>query len=77
MTEDTRGALADLAVLGVVAIGLWVVATKPAVRRIVLRGLKYGALTAAPALLRDEVTRAWSLSATGDRDAGMANPQST
>jgi hypothetical protein len=67
MTDDTRGAIADLAVLGAVAIALYFVATKPALRRVAWGALTYGALTAAPNLLREEITRAWSESASPSR----------
>lgn len=63
MTDDTRGAIADLAVLGAVSVALYFVATKPALRRAVWHALKYGVGTAAPNLLRQEITRAWSESA--------------
>jgi hypothetical protein len=63
MTEDTRGAIADLAAVAAVSVALYFVARDPALRRVVWRTLKYGALTAAPNLLRQEITRAWSDSA--------------
>jgi hypothetical protein len=63
MTDDTRGAIADLAAVAAVSVALYFVASKPALRRVVWRALKYGLGTAAPNLLRQEVTRAWSESA--------------
>ena len=69
MTEDTRGAIADLAVLGVVSVALYFVATKPELRRVVWRALKYGTLTAAPNLLQQEITRAWAASGIRDSDS--------
>ncbi len=60
MTDDTRGAIADLAVVGAVSVALYFVATKPALRHVMWRALKYGVGTAAPNLLRQEIVRAWS-----------------
>ena len=71
MTDDTRGAIADLAVVGVVSIALYFVATRPPLRRIVWRALKYGALTAAPNLLRQEITRAWNQSRIQKSESGI------
>jgi hypothetical protein len=70
MTSDTRGAIADLAVLGAVSVALYFVATTPPLRRVVWRALKYGAFTAAPALLRQEITRAWLESAPLESASG-------
>lgn len=72
MTSDARGAIADLAVLGAVSVALYFVATRPPLRRVVWRALKYGVGTAAPSLLRQEITRAWAESATGNREARSA-----
>ena len=72
MTDDTRGAIADLAVLGVVSIALYFVATRPPLRRLVWRALKYGTFTAAPNLLRQEITRAWSASAAPNQNTRSA-----
>ncbi len=63
MTDDTRGALTDLAVVAGVSVALYFVATRPALRRATWRALKYGLFTATPTLLQQEITRAWSLSA--------------
>jgi hypothetical protein len=71
MREDTRGAIADLAVLGAVSVALYFVATRPPLRRVVWRALKYGVLTAAPTLLRQEVTRAWAASAIPHSDRNL------
>ena len=62
MTDDTRAAVADLVVVGVAAVAAYLVAKNPPLRRAVWRALNYGALTAAPRLLWQETTRAWSLS---------------
>jgi hypothetical protein len=67
MTNDTRAAVADLAVVGAAAIAAYFVARNPPLRRAVWRALKYGALTAAPRVLWQETTRAWSLSGTNSR----------
>jgi hypothetical protein len=72
MSDATRGALADLAVLGGVSLALYFIATKPALRRVVWRAMKYGVLTAAPTVLRQEVTRAWSESAQRHAELGTA-----
>jgi hypothetical protein len=66
MRDDTRGALADLAVAGAASIALYVLARNPPLRRAVWRALKYGVFTAAPTLLWQETTRAWALSGTPD-----------
>jgi len=63
MTEDTRGALGDLAILGVAAVAVYFVARTPPLRRAAWQLLKYGLLTAGPAFLRQEVNRAWAESA--------------
>ena len=63
MTNDTRGAIADLAVIGVGAVAVFFIARNPPLRRAVWRALKYGVCTAAPRVLWQETTRAWSESA--------------
>ena len=73
MTDDTRGAIADLALVGVAAIALYVVVTTPSLRRTAGRLLKYGLFTAAPTYLWQEVTRAWAESATTSREVGSGN----
>jgi hypothetical protein len=60
MTDDTGDATIDLAVLGVAALVVYVLATKPAVRRTTWRLVKYVVFTAAPTYLWQEVTRAWA-----------------
>jgi hypothetical protein len=76
MTNDTRGAIADLAVLSAVSIAVYFLATKPGLRRAAGRLVRYGVLTVAPALLRQEVTRAWSLSAARDSGPGIRTAES-
>ena len=63
MNDENRGAIADLAVVGAASMVLYLVATKPVLRRTVWRALKYGVFTAAPNLVWREVTRAWADSA--------------
>ena len=63
MTDDTRGAIADLAAIAVAAVAVYVVAKNPPLRRAVARALQYGVLSAAPRLVWQETTRAWSESA--------------
>ena len=69
MTDDTRGAIADLAVIGVAAIAAYLVARNPPLRRAVWRALSYGVLSAAPQLLWQETTRAWNESGTTNRES--------
>ena len=64
MTDDTRGAIVDLALLGVAAAAVYVVVRTPSLRRAAVRLLKYGLFTAAPAYLWQETTRAWAESGT-------------
>jgi hypothetical protein len=64
MTDDTRGAILDLALLGAAAVGLYFIVKTPAVRRPAWRLLKYGLFTAAPTYLWQETTRAWAESGT-------------
>lgn len=66
MTDDTRGAIADLAVVGVAAIAIYFVARNRSLRRATWRAVKYGLFTAAPALLWQETRRAWEMSAPRD-----------
>jgi hypothetical protein len=63
MRDDTRAAITDLAVLGVAAVAVYYVAKTPPLRRLAWQFIKYGVLTAGPALLRQEVSRAWAESA--------------
>jgi hypothetical protein len=63
MTDDTRGAIADLAILGVAGVAVYIVATRPPLRRMAWRLVKYALFTAAPTYLWQETTRAWSESA--------------
>jgi hypothetical protein len=63
MTDDTRAAIADLAVLGVAVVAVYYVAKTPPLRRVAWQMIKYGLLTAGPAYLRQEVSRAWADSA--------------
>ena len=63
MNDENRGAIADLAVVGVASMALYFVATRPALRRTMLHALTYGVFTAAPNLVWREVTRAWADSA--------------
>ena len=69
MTDDTRGAIADLAVIGVAAIAAYFVARNPPLRRAVWRALRYGVLNAAPNLLWRETTRAWNESRITNRES--------
>jgi hypothetical protein len=62
--DDTRGAIVDLALLGVAAVVVYTVVRTPLLRRATWRLLKYGLLTAAPSYLLQEVTRAWMESGT-------------
>jgi hypothetical protein len=71
MTKDTRGAIADLAAVAAVSVALYFVARKPELRRVVWRALKYGVLTAAPNLVRQEVTKAWAASAIPHSDRNL------
>ena len=64
MTDDTRGAIVDLALLSVAAVAVYVVVTTPSLRRATWRLLKYGLFTAAPTYLWQETTRAWAESGT-------------
>ncbi|MGH9345851.1 MAG: hypothetical protein ACRD26_01160 [Vicinamibacterales bacterium] len=63
MTDDTRGAIQDLAVVGVAAIAIYFVARNPSLRRTAWRAVKYGLFTAAPAFLWQETRRAWAMTA--------------
>jgi hypothetical protein len=63
MTDDTRGAIADLTLIGAALISVYFIATNPPLRRTLWRALKYGLVTGAPNLLWQETTRAWALSA--------------
>ena len=69
MTEDTRGAIADLAAVAIVAVAVYVVAKNPPLRRAVARALQYGVLSAAPRVLWQETTRAWALSGIQDSNS--------
>lgn len=62
MTDDTRGALLDLALVGAATAAVYLIASNPPLRRMAWRALKYGLFTAAPTLLWQETTRAWALS---------------
>lgn len=62
MREDHKQALVDLTVVGLGAVAAVYVWRTPSLRRMAWRLLKYGALTAAPQLVRQEVTRAWAAS---------------
>lgn len=70
MNTDTRDAIADLALLGVAAAAVYVVARTPPLRRATWQLLKYGLFTAAPTYLWQETVRAWAAS---DPRAGMRN----
>jgi hypothetical protein len=59
MTEETRGALADLALLGAAAVATYLVVKTPPLRRAIWPMLKYGLFTAVPTYLWQEVRRAW------------------
>jgi hypothetical protein len=74
MTDDTRGAIADLAAIGFAAIAAYVVATNPGLRRVLWRAVKFGMLTAAPQLLWQETQRAWQESATREQAANVNLP---
>jgi hypothetical protein len=50
-------------VIGVGAVAVYLVGRNPQLRRAVWRLLKYGVFTAAPRVLWQETTRAWSESA--------------
>ena len=63
MTHDTRDAIADLVLLGVAGVAVYLVATTPSLRRTTWRLLKYGLFTAAPTYLWQETARAWAESA--------------
>ena len=67
MTDDTRDAIVDLALLGVAAVAVYVVVTTPPLRRSSWRLLKYGVFTALPTYLWQETTRAWAESADQTR----------
>ena len=73
MTDDTHGAIVDLALLGVATVAVCFVVTTPALRRPAWRLLKYGLFTAAPTYLWQEVTRAWAESAIRDGELGTGN----
>jgi hypothetical protein len=70
MTDDTREAIVDLALLGVAAVAVYVVMRKPALRRAAWRLLKYGLFTAAPTYLWQETARAWAESGTRTSELG-------
>ena len=76
MTDDTRGALADLAFLAAATAGLYFVLSNPVLRRLAWRALKYGVGTAAPQLLWQETSRAWALSGIRDSDSRFSIPDS-
>jgi hypothetical protein len=63
VTDDTRGAIIDLALLGVAVVAVYVVVTRPPLRRSSWRLLKYALLTALPTYVWQETTRAWAESA--------------
>jgi hypothetical protein len=75
MTDDTRGAIIDLAVLGVAAAALYFVVKRPPLRRTAWRLLKYALFTAAPTYLWQEVTRAWAESAPASAELGTGNQE--
>ena len=63
MTDDTRGAIADLLLIGAASLAVYFIARNPPLRRSMWRALKYGLFTSAPTVLWQETTRAWALSA--------------
>jgi hypothetical protein len=73
MTDDTRGAIIDLAVLGVAAVAVYLVVKTPALRRPTSRLLKYALFSAAPTYLWHETMRAWAESGTRNRELGTGN----
>jgi hypothetical protein len=75
MTDDTRGALADLALIGVAAVATYYVARTPSLRRAAWQLLKYGLFTAAPTFLWQETTRAWAESAARNLEPGTRNAE--
>lgn len=75
MTDDTRGAIIDLALLGVAAVAVYVVVKTPALRSTTWRLLKYGLFTAAPTYLWQETTRAWAESGQRNRELGAGNQE--
>jgi hypothetical protein len=66
MQDDHAQAIADLIVVGLGAVAAVYIFRTPPLRRAVWRALKYGVVTAAPRLLWQETTRAWSMS--GNRE---------
>jgi hypothetical protein len=64
MTDDTRGAIGDLAVVALVALGVYVVARNRPLRRAVWQLTRHALFTAVPQLLLQETAHAWAMSAT-------------
>jgi hypothetical protein len=69
MTNDTRAAITDLAVLGVATFAAYYIARTPPLRRMAWRLIKFGLFTAGPTIVRNEVTKAWAESADPVRAA--------
>jgi hypothetical protein len=63
MKDDHAQALIDLIVVGLGAVAAVYVFRTPPLRRAVWRVMKYGVFTAAPRVLWQETTHAWSESA--------------
>ena len=77
MTDDTRGAMIDVALLGVAAVAVYFVVKRPALRRTTWRLLKHGLFTAAPTYLWQEITRAWAESGTRNAEHAAGNREPT
>lgn len=69
MKDDTRAAIADLAMCGVVAVAVYYVVRNPVLRHRTWRLLKYGAFTAAPTWLWQETARAWTESRIANQES--------
>jgi hypothetical protein len=78
MKDDHAQAIVDLIVVGLGAVAAVYLFRTPPLRRAVWRALKYGALSAAPRLLWQETTRAWSMSGANRQvaSAGTRNLES-
>jgi hypothetical protein len=62
MSRATSEALANVAIASLGAMAAYYIATRPHLRRMAWRALKYAVLTGVPQYLWDETRRAWEAS---------------
>lgn len=75
MHDETRAAIADLALCGAAAIAVYLVVRNPPLRRAVWHLARYAVLTAGPTWLWQETRRAWAESAQTIHESRVRNQE--